>query len=87
LNDKYGSDKNRYGRDAFANVMVGLLYAAGGDCNNAFIAYRNAMEIYETDYAANFNIQPPAQLKADILRTAYVTGFNEELDFTNANST
>ena len=81
LNDKYSNHKNRYQRDAFANVMMGLLYDANGDYNNAFIAYRNALEIYETDYTQNFSIQPPHQLKLDILRTAHVMGFGTELDF------
>jgi len=81
LNDKYPDHKNRYQRDAFANVMMGLLYDANGDYNNAFIAYRNALEIYETDYSKNFNINAPQQLKLDILRTAYSIGFREELDF------
>ena len=81
LNDKYPSHKNRYQRDAFANVMMGLLYDANGDYNNAFIAYRNALEIYETDYAQNFNIQQPQQLKLDLLRTAQIMGFGSELDF------
>jgi len=81
LNDKYSDHKNRYQRDAFANVMMGLLYDANGDYNNAFIAYRNALEIYETDYSRNFNIQPPQQLKLDLLRTAYIMGFGTELDF------
>jgi len=81
LNDKYKDHKNRYQRDAFAHTMMGLLYDADGDYNNAFIAYRNALEIYETDYALNFNVQPPQQLKLDILRTAHSVGFGEELNF------
>lgn len=81
LNDKYKDHKNRYQRDAFAHVMMGLLYDSEGNYNDAFIAYRNALEIYETDYAGNFNVPVPQQLKSDILRTAYVTGFGEELDF------
>jgi len=81
LNDKYKDHKNRYQRDAFAHTLMGLLYDANGDYNNAFIAYRNALEIYETDYATNFNVQPPHQLKLDILRTARSVGFSEELDF------
>lgn len=81
LNDKYKDHKNRYQRDAFAHTMMGLLYDANGDYNNAFIAYRNALEIYETDYAKNFNVEVPRQLKLDILRTAYIVGFGEEVDF------
>jgi hypothetical protein len=81
LNDKYKDHKNRYQRDAFAHTMMGLVYDAGHDYNNAFIAYRNALEIYETDYVENFNTGVPHQLKLDILRTAYINGFGEELDF------
>ena len=81
MNDKYLDHKNRYQRDAFAQTMMGLLYDANGDYNNAFIAYRNALEIYETDYTKNYNISPPKQLKLDILRTAYSVGFGEELTF------
>ncbi len=79
LNDKYKDHKNRYQRDAFANTMMGLLYESSNDYNNAFIAYRNALEIYEADYSKNFNVQVPQQLKLDILRTAYIIGFSEEL--------
>jgi hypothetical protein len=81
LNDKYKDHKNRYQRDAFAHTMMGLLYDASGDYNNAFIAYRNALDVYETDYIRNFDVQPPQQLKLDILRTAYMIGFGEELNF------
>ncbi len=81
LNDKYKNHKNRYQRDAFAHVMMGLLYDSNGDYNNAFIAYRNALEVYEADYEKNFDVGVPRQLKQDILRTAYINGFGEELDF------
>ena len=81
LNDKYPNYKNRYQRDAFANVMMGLLYESNGDINNAFIAYRNAFEIYESDYASNFDIQAPKQLQSDIIRTAGILGFRDELTF------
>jgi hypothetical protein len=79
LNDKYPKNKNRYQRDAFAHLLMGLIYDSRNDYNNAFIAYRNAYEIYETDYAKYFNLKAPEQLKKDILRTAYLTGFYEDL--------
>jgi hypothetical protein len=81
LNDKYKDHKNRYQRDAFATNMMGLLYESDKDYNNAFIAYRNALEIYENDYIQNFDVPVPRQLKIDLLRTAYIMGFHEELDF------
>lgn len=81
LNDKYKDNKNRYQRDAFGNTLMGLIYDANRDYNNAFIAYRNALEIYETDYKKNFEVTTPQQLKQDILRTAYLTGFYDEVAY------
>lgn len=79
LNDRYPDHKNRYQQDAFAHLLMGLIYDASGDANNAFIAYRNAYEVYESDYAKNYGISAPEQLKQDLMRTAYACGFTEEL--------
>lgn len=81
LNDKYPDHKNKYQRDAFANLTMGLIYDDKKDYNNAFIAYRNAYEIYKNDYAVQFNISIPEQLKQDILRTASLSGLWNEVDF------
>ena len=81
LNDQYKDHKNRYQRDAFAHTLMGIIYESNKDYNNAFIAYRNALEIYETDYKEYFNISAPEQLKKDILRTAHLTGFNDEVSY------
>ncbi len=48
LNDKYKDKKNKYSGDAFAHLLMGIIYDASKDYNNAFIAYRNALEVYET---------------------------------------
>lgn len=79
LNDKYKEKKNRYSDDAFAHILIGLMYEAGNDPNNAFIAYRNALEAYQKVYQENFNVAAPVQLKKDLLRTAYQMGFYDEL--------
>ena len=79
LNDKYPDNKNRYQRDAFAHLLMGLIYDATGDYNNAFIAYRNAYEVYQSDYIKNFGVKTPEQLKQDLMRTAYNCGFTAEL--------
>ena len=81
MNDRYEYKKNRYKEDAFAHTLMGLIYEAKGDNNNAFIAYRNAYNVYKTDYKENFLMQTPKQLKLDILRTAQKISFNQELDF------
>lgn len=78
LNDKYKDHKNRYQRDAFAHLVMGLIYEANGQWNDAFIAYRNALEIYQNEYKSEFNVNVPQQLKLDLINAAYKTGFTEE---------
>ncbi len=78
LSDKYNNDF-RYDQDAFIHTLMGLIYDAEGDVNNAFIAYRNAYDIYVDDYAIEFGLSAPEQLKDDLLRTAYLMGFDDEL--------
>ena len=80
LSDKYKSD-NKYKRDAFINNLMGIAYEASGDVNNAFIAYRNAYNIYKDDFKRLFSLEAPEQLKKDILRTAYLNGFQSDLLF------
>ena len=77
ITDTYGG-KNSYKRDAFADVLLGIIYDAQKDYNNAFIAYRNALEIYNKDYNPFLATPVPTQLKKDIIRTAYLSGFKDE---------
>lgn len=79
LNDKYPDYKNRYQRDAFAHLLMGQIYEASGNYNDAFIAYRNAYETYQSDYVKNFGLGTPLQLKYDLLRMASLCGFTSEL--------
>lgn len=79
LSDKYSSPR-RYRRDAFIHNLMGIIYQSTGDYNNAFIAYRNALEIYEEDYRDLFSMRPPDQLKKDLLNTAWWTGFKDEFN-------
>ncbi len=82
LNDKYPRNhKNRYSDDAFAHNLMGMIYEASKDYNNAFIAYRNAYKIYKNNYAKNFSTVAPNQLKKDILRTAKRMGFDKEYNY------
>ncbi|MBL7840536.1 MAG: hypothetical protein JNJ75_10380 [Cyclobacteriaceae bacterium] len=77
LSDKYKNPR-RYQRDAFIHNLMGIIYQANGDWNNAFIAYRNALEIYNDDYTTMFNLSAPDQLKKDLLISAWRMGFTEE---------
>ncbi|HEY4653415.1 MAG TPA: hypothetical protein VIH22_02815 [Cyclobacteriaceae bacterium] len=79
LSDKYSSEA-KYQRDAFIHTLMGIIYQTMKDYNNAFIAYRNALEIYEDDYSRLFSVQAPHQLKKDLLNAAYRTGLRDEFD-------
>lgn len=79
LSNRYESDI-KYHRDAFIHTLMGIIYETDKDYNNAFIAYRNAVEIYEDDYYQLFQLAAPDQLKKDLLRTAYLSGMTEELE-------
>lgn len=78
LSDKYTAS-DTYRRDAFIHVLMGLIYQANHEYNNAFIAYRNAVEIYEEDYKRLFGIKVPLQLKKDLIYAAYKTGFYDQV--------
>ncbi len=78
MNDLMGKN-NKYKRDAFAHNLLGMIYEAQHDYNSAFVAYRNALEIYKDDYAKHLGTSIPIQLKKDILRTAKMINFSEEV--------
>ncbi len=79
LTDRYSSE-DKYRRDAFINTLMGIIYDSDKDYNNAFIAYRNALELYEDDFHRLFQVETPEQLKYDILRTATLSGLADELE-------
>ncbi len=80
LSDRY-TNEGKFQRDAFIHTLMGIIYETDKDYNNAFIAYRNAVEIYEEDYQHLFQIAVPDQLKSDLLRTAWLSGFNNDFEF------
>ena len=80
LSDKYTSDK-KYSRDAFIHNLMGIIYQANNDHNNAFIAYRNAYNIYQDDYNRLFSLPAPEQLRKDLLLSARLSGLREEYQY------
>jgi len=79
LSDRYDSE-TKFQRDAFVHTLMGIIYDVDKDYNNAFIAYRNAFEIYEDDYDRLFRVRAPDQLKKDLVRTAFLSGMTEQLE-------
>lgn len=78
INEQYKNNKNKYSEDAFSQILQGLIYESVGDVNNAFIAYRNAEEIYTKNNGSFFGVVIPNQLKKDLMRTALQMGFMQE---------
>ena len=76
----YYKNNNKYNRDAFTHLLLGIIYDAQKDYGNAFIAYRNAYEVYRDDYSKLLGIGIPLQLKKDLLRTAYLNSSYSDLD-------
>jgi len=79
LTDRYNSS-DKYDHDAFIHLLMGITYEVDKDYNNAFIAYRNALSIYNDDYRRFFGVNAPQQLKEDILRTAWLSGLKDEFE-------
>lgn len=76
--DKYKSEE-RFKKDAFIHLLMGVIYESKLDYNNAFIAYRNSYDIYISDYAKFFGMSVPDQLKKDLLHACYMMGFHSDL--------
>ena len=73
--EKFTNKDNRYSKDAFALNLQGMIYEMAGENNNAFIAYRNAAELYIKNNNDYYGVKMPAQLQQDVLRTARAIGF------------
>lgn len=78
--EKFNDKNNRYSKDAFSLTLQGLIYESTGDVNNAFIAYRNAVEAYQgsTDQIW-YGTSMPKSLQQDVMRMADMNGFKSEL--------
>lgn len=71
--------ENRYSDDAFSLMLQGIIYEQGHDINNAFISYRNAVDIFLKNNNQYYGVTIPDQLKKDLLRTAGLNGFTDEV--------
>jgi len=78
LSDYKKTGSNKYTKDAFAFNLQGIIYEVNGDINNAFIAYRNAADIYLANNGNFYGVAMPKQLMQDVLRTAQAMGLGDE---------
>ncbi len=75
---QYGG-KNSFKQDAFIRYIMGILYEADGDVNDAFISYRQAYAGYK-EYDTLYQTSCPSFLKDDLVRTAAELGFTDDLE-------
>ena len=79
--DKMNESNRKFSDDAFSHMLQGIIYERANDFNNAFIAYRNAVNIYLERDGSYYGTSIPLQLKKDLIRSAKLAGFNEEKDY------
>jgi hypothetical protein len=71
FNQSYKKD-NRYRDDALARYLTGALYEASGDLDDALVAYRNSLRVYEEGY---YDTPTPDQVVSDVQRLCLFLGF------------
>ena len=71
--------KNAYRDDGFARYLTGILYEAGGDLNNAFVAYRRAYDAYQANRGWS-RTPVPSGLRSDLLRATDGLHLTAELE-------
>ncbi len=69
--------KNVYREDAFVRYLMGTIYEAEGEFNDAFISYTKAYEAFGL-YEKQFSTPMPEALKRDLVRTAALLDFQDE---------
>jgi hypothetical protein len=69
--------KNVYKEDAFVRYLMGTIYEAEGELNDAYISYIKAYKAFEL-YEKQFNTPLPESLKHDLVRLAGELGFDDE---------
>lgn len=80
--DKFRVGSDRYKQDAFALTIQGIIYELNGENNNAFISYRNAVDLFlKNESHTYYGVHLPKQLVQDLYKTAFATGFSDQIDF------
>lgn len=85
INGQYdSSQKNVYRDDAFARLLMGILYEAGGKLNDAVISYKSSLKTYERDYLKSYGTPIPRLLKENLLAAAEKFGDRNIAEFRTA---
>ncbi|BCA80164.1 hypothetical protein [Desulfuromonas sp. AOP6] len=74
--DTFGSG-DRFKESAYLRLLTGLIYEALGENNDAFIAYRKSLELYQNNYP-KYGVREPDFLWNRLLISARRSGLLEE---------
>ena len=81
INSRYEEGKkNVYTEDAFARMLMGVLYEMGGsrdELNDAYISNKLAYKAFKGDFQTNYGVGVPALLGSNLLTTASFMGSQE----------
>lgn len=81
IGDKTLWQGRKYKSDALAHLLQAFVYEKLNNYNDAFIAYRNAYELYLKKDSGEYLGSPvPMQLKVDLINAAHKSGFYGERD-------
>lgn len=70
--------ENKYRNDPFGHLLMGQIYERASDYDNAFTAYRNAVEAFNSE-GIKIGVTVPTQLKIDLMRSAYLSQRTSDL--------
>jgi hypothetical protein len=60
INNSYGeNNKNAYKEDAYARLLSAMIYESLGEDDSAIVDYKNAIRVYESSYAKEFQTSAP----------------------------
>jgi hypothetical protein len=80
INQRYSEkDKNKYGEDAHARYLSGLIYEAKGDWDSAIIDYSKAVELYENDFKSFIRGPVPTGLVHGLYRVLNLRGRQDRM--------
>jgi hypothetical protein len=79
INQGYEDNKNKYGEDAFARYLAGMIYEAQGDVDDAVIDYGKAVALYGGDFAEFVDGGVPDQLVRAYARLLVLEGRDDKL--------
>ncbi len=68
INSKYEDGKNRYGEDAFARYLAGIIYEMKHEYDSAIIDYSAALNLYKTNFSSFVDEGIPSSLYRALYR-------------------